>query len=319
LSTERQLWFVEKRRVEVRRAAGAGAVGPGQVRVAALASGVSQGTELLLYRGEGPTPFDPSLDAPGAPTYPRRYGYAWVGEIVERGSGVSVPLGTRVFALAPHGDGHVLDATSVRPVGEIPPARAVLAANLETAVNCIWDAGVGLGDEVVVFGGGVVGLLSTWLATKAGARVHVVEPVARRRQVALALGAVDTALPEHADVVIEATGDPAVLDQAILRAGQDARIAVVSFYGARVHPVSLGGEFHRRRLQLLSTQVSCIPPGKSARWSHARRFALVERLLASSELDVLLEPAVSIEQAPAVYARLDAAPGDALQIVYRYR
>ena len=159
------------------------------MRVRALASGVSQGTELLLYRGEGPNPFDPSLDAPGTPTYPRRYGYAWVGEVAETRAD-DVRAGTRIFALAPHGDEHTFAAAQVRPLpASIPALRATLAANLETAITVIWDAELALGDSVVVVGGGVVGLLCGWLARRAGAsRVRLVESSVRRRQAATAVG-----------------------------------------------------------------------------------------------------------------------------------
>src|SRR4051812_39259402 len=195
----RELWFTGPGSVEVRSSEGRSALSSGQVRVRALASGISQGTELLLYRGEGPMPFDPSLDVPGAPTYPRRYGYAWVGEVVESQSDAQ-PVGARIFALAPHGDEHCLDAAQVRALpSALPAERAVLAANLETAVNIAWDAGVALGDDVVVIGGGVVGLLAGYAARKSGAsRVRLIEPSARRRHAALALGFTEALSPAHA-------------------------------------------------------------------------------------------------------------------------
>src|SRR4051812_49262893 len=174
----RELWFTAPGQVELRGALPA-PLASGQARLRALASGISQGTELLLYEGAGPTPFDPSLDAPGAPTYPRRYGYAWVGEVVESKSDQHAP-GARVFALLPHGDQHCLDAARARRLPEgVPAERAVLAATLETAVNVVWDASVGLGDDVVVIGGGVVGLLAGYAARRSGAgSVCVIEPSA---------------------------------------------------------------------------------------------------------------------------------------------
>src|SRR4051812_14837318 len=166
----RELWFTGPGSVEVRSREGRGALSSGQVRVRALASGISQGTELLLYKGEGPTPFDPSLDAPGAPTFPRRYGYAWVGEVTESQSPTH-PLGARVFALSPHAEEHCLNASQVRLLPQdVPPGRCVLSANLETAVNVVWDAEIALGDDVLVIGGGVVGLLVGQLAKQSGAR-----------------------------------------------------------------------------------------------------------------------------------------------------
>ena len=323
----RELWFTGPRAVEVRN----GALPPlrtGQVVARALASGVSQGTELLLYRGLGPTPFDPSLDASGAPTYPRRYGYAWVGEVIERAAGIddaSVPaIGTRVFALAPHGSRHVLEATALRPLDRaIPPRRAVLAANLETAITCVWDAGISLGDRVVVLGGGVVGLLVARLATASGGHVRLVEPSTRRRGVAAALGIVAVSPDQDepcadADVVVEATGDPRVLERAIEHAAREAAIVVASFYGSRTAPVPLGADFHRRRLRLVATQVSSLPPSHAPRWTFGRRFDLVRSLLAEPALDALIDPPCRFEDAVAVYERLDRSPGDAVQTVFEY-
>jgi 2-desacetyl-2-hydroxyethyl bacteriochlorophyllide A dehydrogenase len=320
----RELWFVGPQRVELRGGGVSPALGSGQVRARALVSGISQGTELLLYRGEGPTPFDPSLDAPGAPTYPRRYGYAWVGEVVESKSDAHAP-GTRVFALAPHGDEHCFDAVQARPLPQAVPAeRAVLAANLETAVNVVWDAGIALGDDVVVIGGGVVGLLAGYAARRGGARsVRLIEPSASRRQAASRLGFDQAVGPEQAlagpaDVVIEASGNPACLDRAVSLARDEGLIVVASFYGQRVAPVGLGSDFHRRRLTLRASQVSRLPAARSVGWSFARRFALVTDLLKEPALDGLLERAVSFDEAPATYARLARAPSDALQTLFHY-
>jgi 2-desacetyl-2-hydroxyethyl bacteriochlorophyllide A dehydrogenase len=319
----RELWFTGPRAIEMRE-------GPipeptsRQVLARALASGVSQGTELLLYRGEGPTPFDPSVDAPGAPTYPRRYGYAWVGEIVGGASAPGVALGARVFALAPHGDFHAIDLAEARPIDPaIPPRRAVLAASLETAITCVWDAAVQLGDSVVVLGGGVVGLLVARLAASAGGRVRLIEPSPRRRRAAQALG-IDATSPEDdvpradADVVVEATGNPELLDRAIAHAAREAVVVVASFYGSRTAPVPLGSDFHRRRIRLQSSQVSSMPPSRAARWTVARRFDLVRSLLLDPSLDALVAEAHPFADAARVYARLDRSPGDAIQTVFDY-
>lgn len=321
---KRELWFVAPGRVELRAAPESGPLAEGQVRARALASGISQGTELLLYSGEGPTPFDPSLDDAGAPTYPRRYGYCWVGEVCETRS-AQHPLGCRVFALAPHGDEHVAAAARLHPLPDlVPPERAVLAANLETAINVVWDGGIALGDDVLVLGGGVVGLLCGHVARLGGARrVSLVEPSEARRNVALKLG-FDAAVPPDgsahadADVVIEATGNPASLDAAIARTRFEGVIVVASFYGKRVAGVALGSEFHRRRLSLRASQVSHLPPARAARWSFERRFGLVCQLLHDASLDALLSPPVAFAQAPAVYQRLAAAPAEALQTVFCY-
>ena len=320
----RALWFVAPRQIEL-RAERAREPGKAEVVVRALASGVSQGTELLLYRGEGPTRFDTSLGGDAAaPTYPRRYGYAWVGEVIATGEQARLQEGTRVFALAPHGDVHVLDESLVRPLPEGSSAqRAVLAANLETAVTCAWDANVGLGDEVVILGGGVVGVLTAWLLARSGATVTLVERSEHRRAAARALIPsarvfADAAPDASADVVVEATGDPSALDAAVAWARPEGRIVVASFYGMRRAPIDLGDAFHRRRLELRASQVSSIPPRLRERWTHARRWALVLTLLHERALDKLLSP-VPFGDAATLYAALDTGADAPPAHVFVYR
>ena len=277
----------------------------------ALASGISQGTELLLYRGEGPAVFDPSLGDAAAETYPRRYGYAWVGQVATAGPGARLGEGTRVFSLAAHGELHTLPEAAVRALPEdFSATRAVLAANLETAITCTWDANASLGDHVVVLGGGVVGTLTAWLLARSGAAVTLLEPGEQRRVAARALlpdARIEaTAEPDgSADVVIEATGNPALLDVAIAWARPEARVVVASFYGARRAPVDLGDAFHRRRLELRASQVSAIPPRLRERWTPARRWRFVLSLLRERALDALLAPPVPFARAAELYATLD--------------
>ena len=318
---ERALWFVAPRAIELRDEP-ARAPRPHEVVVRALASGVSQGTEMLLYKGEGPAVFDPTM---GGGTYPCRYGYAWVGEVVAVGVGARVAVGERVFALVAHGDTHVLRDEDVRVLPEdVPAVRAVLAANMETAVTCAWDANVSFGDHAVVLGGGVVGILTAWLLARSGANVTLVERSPARRAAARTL--VRSAIIEEsatadgtADVVVEATGDPRVLDHAISWARPEARIIVASFYGTRRAPVDLGDAFHRRRLELRASQVSSIPPRLRERWTHARRWSLVLELLREPALDALLAPPTSFDRAAELYSSLatgaDLPPAHVL--VYR--
>ncbi len=248
-----------------------------------------------------------------------------MGEVTESRA-ERAPPGSRVFALATHGDQHVLAGNGFRLLdSSIPPERATLAANLETAVTVVWDAEISLGDDVVILGGGIVGLLCGLLSRACGAgRIRLVEPSLRRREAALALGLDEAVNPDEdqpngrADVVIEASGSPSCLDQAIAHAGQDAIVVVASFYGERRSPIALGHAFHRRRIQLKSSQVSRLPPRKTARWDAERRFALVLRWLADSRLDALLERPISFDEAPGVYAGLAADPGSALQIIFHY-
>ncbi|MBS2016827.1 MAG: NAD-binding protein [Deltaproteobacteria bacterium] len=299
---------MEPRRVEVRDEP-MPARGEGELLVRATASAISQGTEMLLYRGEGPERFDPSLDA-SARTYPQRYGYCWVGEVVE---GEGLPAGEQVFALASHATMHVLPVDRVRPIAKaVPATRAVLGANLETALTCTWDAEPALGERAVVLGGGVVGILVAWLLSRCGARVTLVERSARRRAAAQALIGAQVELcaalaPEGtSDLVVEATGDPANLDLAIACCAPEARIVVASFYGARRASLDLGDRFHRARLTLRSSQVSTVPPRMAARgWDHRRRWSLVASLLEEQALDALVAPPFPFERAADLYAELD--------------
>jgi threonine dehydrogenase-like Zn-dependent dehydrogenase len=257
------------------------------------------------------------------PTYPRRYGYAWVG-VVEGAGGSRLGQGTRVFALAPHGSAHVLSAGDVWPVRtDIPAARAALAANLETAVTATWDAAVALGERAIVLGAGTVGLLTGWLLSRAGAAVTFVEPSALRRACVAALvpgaRALGRSEPDgSADLVVEATGSPGSLDAAIAWCAPDARVLVVSFYGRRRAPIDLGDAFHRRRLSLVASQVSSIPPRLRGRFDAARRFALVDELLGEPRLDALLGPATPFERAPELYERLAAAADSLPCHVFEY-
>lgn len=308
----RALFFEGPRRVAVHDIS-LPAPAAGEALVHGLASAISQGTELLLYRGEGPEPFDPSLDRTrgNAPTYPCRYGYAWVGSVAERGCGAVPSEGTRIFALAPHGAAHVLASRDIRPIrDDIPAARAALAANLETAVTCTWDAEVALGERVVVLGGGLIGILVAWLLVRVGAKVTLIEPRPARRSCAQRLVPSASVVAHResdglADVVVEATGDPHAINDAIAWAAPSAKIVVASFYGRRHAPIELGDAFHRRRLSLVASQVSAIPPRLSTRWDAARRFGIVEDLLGEPNLDALIAPTVRFEDAPELYARLD--------------
>ncbi|AKU96095.1 Threonine dehydrogenase [Labilithrix luteola] len=297
----------------------------GEALVRGLASCVSQGTEMLLYKGEGPEPFDVSLGDTSVATYPRRYGYAWVGEVEEVGPGVAHPLGTRVFALAPHGDAHVLRASELKALPKaVPATRAVLAANLETAVTCAWDAEPNFGERCVVLGGGVVGTLVAWVLARSGTNVTLVERSATRRAAASALvpsaRVITDAAPDgRADLVVEATGDPRVLDTAIAWAGFEARVVVASFYGARRAPVDLGNAFHRKRLTLRATQVSSLPPKLRPRWDMERRLDLVVDLLREERLDSLFGSPTDFDRAPQLYEELarQPDPSPAHTLLYR--
>lgn len=313
----KELWFVGPHHLELRERP-SGNVPVGHALVRGLFSAVSHGTEALLVTGLGPEPFDPSLDAPGQPTYPRRYGYAWVGEVTSAGEW----QGKRVFALQPHGTEHVLAPSQWRPVpDELPAARATLGAAMETALNAVWDAELQLGERVVVMGAGTIGLCVAYAAAAAGAEVVVVEPRLDKHDLVRRVCGVEVV--EHADVlgddfdaVFEVTGNPAVLGDAVERCGFEARVVVVSFYGAKVAPVPLGERFHRRRLRLVSSQVSSVARPVRSRFDYARRFEVVWRLLADDGFDELVKP-VGFSDAVGAYMALARGDGPH-QVILQY-
>ena len=242
---------------------------------------------------------------------PVKYGYSNVG-IVE--SGPSALVGHHVFCLYPHQTRYVVpaDALHVLPAG-VPPARAVLAANLETAVNGLWDLGARVGDRVAVIGAGTIGCLVAWLAARtAGAEVQLVDVDPRKRAVAEELGVAFALAGDAArdvDLVVHASGTEAGLALALELAGFEATVLELSWHGARRPAVALGESFHSQRLTLKSSQVGSIAASQRARWSAARRMQLALRLLAEPRLDALISGESAFEELPRVLARL-ASPSE---------
>ena len=210
---------------------------------------------------------------------------------------------------------HVLPAA-------VPASRAILAANLETAINGVWDARIQPGDRVVVIGGGTVGCLAAWLAGKIpGCDVQLVDVNPRRADIAKALGVAFSGpmnVQGEADVVIHASGSPDGLATAMLIAGFEATIVELSWYGNQSVPVLLGGSFHARRLTLKSSQVGQIATPQRARWDTHRRMAFALTLLAHDELDVLITGESAFEDLPSAMAKLSASPGDSICHRIRY-
>ena len=295
----------------------------GEVRVRALYSGVSRGTEALVFRGQVPPSQHAAMRAPfqeGEFPGPVKYGYSSVGMVEEGPDGLR---GRTVFCLHPHQDRYCVPAEAVHPLpAGVPPPRAVLAANMETAVNVVWDARPAPGDEIVVIGGGVVGLLAASLCRDLpGARVTVVDPNRSREAAAAALGLGYRPRPPDAadaDLVIHASGNPDGLRAALEAAGREATVVEASWYGAAQVPLPLGEAFHARRLTLRSSQVGHVPPGRAPRWSRRRRLDLALSLLADPRLDALLTGESPFEALPAVLAALAGEPGDTLCHRIRY-
>jgi len=295
----------------------------GEVQVRTLYSGISRGTESLVFRGRVPPSEFERMRAPfqgGRFPVPVKYGYASVGEVEE---GPPDLKGRVVFTLHPHQTRYIVPATAIHllPVGT-PPSRAVLAANLETAINGVWDARPLVGDRVSIVGAGAVGCMTAWLVARIpGCEAELVDTNPAKAAVAGALG-VRFALPENAtgeaDVVIHTSGAPAGLALALQLAAFEATVAELSWYGDQDVPLGLGRAFHARRLTITSSQVGSVAAAQRARWDTRRRLQLALRLLESPALDAVITGESDFEELPAVMARLSTSPGDTLCHRIRY-
>jgi len=332
--TARGLWFTAARRAElleepIRKPGGT------QVTVRAIASLVSAGTEMLVYRGELPAEDDLGLETcAGSFGFPVKYAYQVVGEVIEAGPDARFKPGQMVFVRHPHQDYFTVrsDTWLIAGVPDgLSPERAVFVNLLEVALNCHLDVPVRLGDCVVVFGQGVVGSLVAQLARRTAGRLVVVDPIAVRRESALVWGADAAVAPADAagviaeltggrgaDICIEATGAPSALQAAIVATGQEGTVAVLSFFGTRQVSLVLSPEFHYRRLRMISSQVSSLGSGLQPRWSPARRNAAAFDLLRSDWLVTPVSHELPFSRAPEAYAILDTSPQDAMGIVLKY-
>ncbi len=287
--------------------------GPGEVVVAARFSGISRGTEALVLRGGVPEAERERMRAPlqeGTFPFPVKYGYAAVGRVEQ---GPAALLGRTVFVLHPHQDRFAAPAAMVVLVpAVVPAARAVLAANMETALNVVWDARVAPGDRVAVVGAGVVGALAGWLAARIPAtEVTLVDLNPGRADLAAALGcgfALPDAAPGERDVVIHASASGAGLALSLALAGEEATVVEASWYGDAAVTLGLGAGFHSRRLRLVSSQVGRVPAARRLRWSPRRRLETALALLADPALDALVSGETAFADLPERYGAILADP-----------
>ena len=265
------LWYVGPGRAELREEKIA-ASKPGEVRVRALFGAISRGTERLVRAGRVPASEYDRMRAPfmgGAFPFPVKYGYATVGQVE---AGPAELKGRVVFSLHPHQSLFTVPVDAVFAIpAEVPPRRAVLAPNMETALNGVWDGAPGPADRIAVVGGGLVGLLVAYLCARLpGAEVTVVDIAPGRAGLAHALGAgfasPDSA-PEDCDLVFHASGTAAGLATALRLAGEEASIVELSWYGSGEVAAPLGEAFHSRRLRLVSSQVGKVAPSHRVRWN----------------------------------------------------
>lgn len=316
------LWLEAARRPVLRRQV-LPPPGPGEVEVQTLYSAISRGSERLVFEGRVPASEHERMRCPmqdGDFQFPVKYGYCAVGRVI---AGEEALLGRTVFALHPHQDRFVVPATAVTPVPEgVPARRAVLAANMETALNGLWDAATGPAARVAVIGGGILGLLIAHLAARVpGAEVTLVDVDGTRAPIAEALGAA-FALPADApgdcDLVVHSSASAAGLALAIEAAGLEATVLEMSWYGAGEVAVPLGGAFHARRLRLVSSQVGAVSPARRPRWDHRRRMAAAMDLLNDPRLDLLVALEIAFADCPAALAAILSPDAPGLPPVIRY-
>ena len=336
------LYFTAEREVEARQE-DLPKLQVGEVLVETRFSAISPGTEMMLYRAEMPQAMqaDSSIAAlQEEMTYPLKYGYCAVGEVVELGKEVEKGwLGRNVFAFNPHESHFVAmpDHLQALPDG-IELEDAVFLPNVETAVNFVMDGNPRLAEQAVLLGQGIVGLLTTaLLAHHPLAQLLTFDRYENRRQLSLDLGAQHSFDPAdekaleaakqvldsnaeypHADLVYELSGSPQALDLAIELAGFDSRIVVGSWYGEKRAPINLGGRFHRNRIQLISSQVSTLTPALQGRWNNARRFNTAWEMLRRIQPSRFITQRFPIADAAQAYKLLDEKPGETVQVVFQY-
>lgn len=310
----RAFWTVAPGKGEI-RAEMVPAATPGQMLVRALASGVSRGSESLVFAGRVPPSQHEAMRAPlmgGAFPFPVKYGYSVVGR---------APDGRRVFVLHPHQDFFLAPEAMCVPIPDaVPTPRAVLAANMETALNLMWDAAPLAGERVLVIGAGALGLLAAGLlAGIPAARVTVVDKNAARAPLALHLGcgfALPQQAPDRQELIVHASASEAGLRLALASAAFEARIVEASWFGECAPALPLGEAFHARRLRLISTQVGAVAGPMRGRRSHAERLAAALDLLADPRFDALLDGTTPFNDMESVMPRI--LSGDGLCHVITY-
>jgi 2-desacetyl-2-hydroxyethyl bacteriochlorophyllide A dehydrogenase len=305
-------------------------LGPGDVLVRAEFSGISGGTELLAYRGEldSSLPRDEALGAlAGSFEYPFTYGYSAVGTVeASRGD---VREGERVFAFHPHQTRFLVSAVDVVPVGEYDPRAATLFPLVETALQISLDTGIRYGEVAAVLGLGPVGILTAILLTRSGAKVIASDPKPQRREAARACG-LEAVAPDGlrdivrattgergADVIVEATGNPDALGESLGLLSTEGIAIVASWYGAKPVTLPLGADFHRRRLEIRSSQVSTVG-GRAVRWDRRRRLETTQALLPELPLSLLSSHTFAFERVREAYAALDRGDDDVVHVALSY-
>ena len=312
----KELWFCAPYHVEIQDKV-LSSPKNGEVCVQSLFSAISPGTEMLFYRGQFPQDMnaDDSIEALQTPMcYPMPYGYASVGRIIELGPGVDATwLGRLVFAFQPHASHFLCPIEYLHCVPEdIAPEDAIFLPNMETAVSFVMDAQPMIGERVLVFGQGVVGLLCTKLLSQFPLKeLTVVDGYSLRRERAKEWGAKEALTPQEAvsvrdkDVTFEVSGNPKALNQAIACTGYHGRVIVGSWYGNKPVQLDLGSSYHRSQLRLICSQVSNIQPQWRGRWSTTRRLSLAWSMIRRCRPSQLITHRFSFSTSAQAYKMLD--------------
>ncbi len=331
------LYFTDQRQVRVRQEE-LPKLGDDQVLVETMLSAISPGTEILIYRGEFPGEL--SIDAniaslAGGFSYPLKYGYSAAGRVISTGRNVDSKWKDRlVLAFNPHESHFVADPESLITFPEdIKPDDGIFLPNMETAINFLMDGSPLIGEDVAVFGQGIVGLLTTSLLARFPlASIVTLDKFPMRRKVSREVGAkvcldpndadirkqLVGCLPDGADLTYEVSGSPAALDQALNATGFAGRIVIGSWYGNKRSSLNLGGQFHRSRMRLISSQVSTLAPEFQGRWTKARRFMVAWEMIRQLRPSRFITHRFPVHEAAKAYELLDKAPEKAIQVLLTY-
>jgi 2-desacetyl-2-hydroxyethyl bacteriochlorophyllide A dehydrogenase len=314
-----------------------------EVLVKTKFSAISPGSEMLVYRGEFPAqlPVDAEIKALSEPfRYPLKYGYISAGEVVAVGSAVNNAWrGQPVFCFHPHESHYTTPLDEIIPIPEgIDLMEALFLPNMETAVNFMMDGRPVIGERAVIFGQGIVGLLTAALLAQFPLdKLVTLDRYAIRRRASLGMGAHDSLDPDNvtlvsdlaelletdsaasfADLVFELSGNPQALNQAISIAGFGGRVVIGSWYGTKQANLDLGGQFHRNRIRLISSQVSTIPAQFSARWTRNRRLETAWEMIRKIRPAQFITHQYPVRQANQAFELLDKNPAEAIQVVFTY-
>jgi 2-desacetyl-2-hydroxyethyl bacteriochlorophyllide A dehydrogenase len=330
----RALWFTAPRTAELRDEAVADPK-PTEVQVDAICSLVSAGTEMNVYRGQVGSAAEVALPTvAGTFPFPLKYGYQVVGTVVAAGEGSGFATGDRVFCQHPHQARFTVEARVplVFPLPpDVRPVNAAFSSLYRTALNCLLDVPVRVGECVAVSGLGVVGSFCAHLARKTAHKLLLVDPAPKRRELAGWIGADAVVSPEDVagavedlsegrgmDVFVEASGAPAALQTALRSIAVEGTIAAVAWYGTREVPLVLTPEFHFRRPRIVSSWVGMIGSGQQARWTPERQRDVALSGVSQIEVERLITHRVPFAEAPRAYELIDSHPEQTLAVLLDY-